>query len=104
MGYRGMTAEQEEARDLRARGLTLSEIASKLGVAKSSVSRWVRDVPVPPRPSGRPWSPDRKPSSLKLAKEAEIARCLEEGMERIGRLNEREFLMVGVALYVGEGA
>src|SRR5437763_131143 len=104
MGYRGKTVEQEEARTLRARGLTLAQIAAKLGVAKSSVSLWVRDVPVPPRPRGRPWSPDRKPSSLHLAKVAEIERLLDDGKERIGTLSEREFLVAGVALYAGEGS
>src|SRR6185295_13808882 len=103
MGCRGKTMEQEQARELRARGLTLAEIAKKLGVAKSSVSLWVRDVPIPPRPKGRPWSPDRKPSSLRVKKLAEIDRLLEDGRERIGRLSEREFLVAGAALYAGEG-
>src|SRR5437879_4832921 len=103
MGYRGKVVEQEEARELRAVGLALNEIAAKLSVAKSSVSLWVRDVPVPPRPKGRPWTPDRKPSSLKVAKEAEIARLLEEGRRRIGHLSDREFLVAGAALYAGEG-
>ena len=97
MGYRGKTVEQEQARELRARGLTMAEIATKLGVAKSSVSLWVRDVPIPPRPRGRPWSPDRKPSSLHLAKVAEIERLLEEGKERIGQLSERDLMIAGVA-------
>src|SRR4051794_32657001 len=104
MGYRGKTVEQEQARELRERGLTLAEIATKLGVAKSSVSLWVRDVPIPARPKGRPWSPDRKPSSLHLAKVAEIERLLQEGRDRIGQLSEREFLVAGAALYAGEGA
>jgi transcriptional regulator with XRE-family HTH domain len=103
MGYRGKTLEQEEARELRAAGLTLVEIATKLGVAKSSVSLWVRDVPVPPRPRGRQWSPDRKPSSLTVAKQAEIERLLAERRERIGRLSEREFLVAGAALYARRG-
>src|SRR5262249_57765337 len=102
MGYRGKTFEQEEARVLRAAGLTLPEIASKLGVAKSSVSLWVRDVPVPPRPRGRPWTPDRRPSSLAVAKQAEIDRLIAEGRERIGGLSEREVLGAGAALSAGD--
>ena len=34
------------ARELRAQGLDYEEIAMELGVAKSSVSLWVRDMPV----------------------------------------------------------
>jgi transposase len=37
------------ARELRARGLDYADIAASLGVAKSSVSLWVRDLPTPPR-------------------------------------------------------
>src|SRR2546429_5663242 len=37
------------ARKLRAQGLDYEEIAGALGVAKSSVSLWVRDLPIPQR-------------------------------------------------------
>jgi transcriptional regulator with XRE-family HTH domain len=45
MGYRGKLEAQEEARLLRAENMTLADIAATLGVSKSSVSVWVRDVP-----------------------------------------------------------
>ena len=35
------------ARELRERGLDYEEIAAALGVSKSSVSLWVRDIPRP---------------------------------------------------------
>src|SRR3984957_14184299 len=38
-----------KARELRAQGLSYNEIAARLGVSKSSVSLWVRDLPRPPR-------------------------------------------------------
>lgn len=44
MGYRGKLVEQEEARRLRALGLTMPEIAAELRVSKGSVSLWTRDV------------------------------------------------------------
>jgi hypothetical protein len=37
------------ARELRRQGLDYDEIVGQLGVAKSSVSLWVRDLPRPPR-------------------------------------------------------
>jgi hypothetical protein len=51
-------AEREEARRLRATGLSVRRIANRLDVSLSSVSVWVRDVPVPvreepPPPPGR---------------------------------------------------
>jgi predicted transcriptional regulator len=40
------TDEQRRARELRAEGRSVKEIERALGVARSSVSRWVRDVPL----------------------------------------------------------
>jgi hypothetical protein len=103
MGYRGKLAEREQARRLRATGLPLAEIAARLGVSRSSVSLWVRDVAFAPRPRvdrGR----RRAPNALQRRKQAEIDRLLAEGRRRVGRLSEREFLVAGVALYAGEGA
>ncbi len=34
---------------------------------------------------------------------AEIERCRQEGSDRIGKLSDREFLVLGLALYAGEG-
>jgi hypothetical protein len=103
MGYRGKVAERQQARQLRRTGLPLAEIAARVGVSKSSVSLWVRDVefdgPVRRRARGR----RRDPNALQRRKQGEIERLLEEGRVRIGRLSEREFLVAGVALYAGEG-
>lgn len=103
MGYRGKLAEQQQARQLRRTGLPLAEIAARLGVSKSSVSLWVREVefvPLPRPPRGR----RRDPNALQRRKRAETDRLVEEGLARIGRLSEREFLVAGVALYAGEGS
>jgi hypothetical protein len=103
MGYRGKLVERRQARQLRRTGLPLAEIAARVGVSKSSVSLWVRDVefdtPVVRPPRGR----RRDPNALQRRKQGEIERLLEEGRARIGRLSEREFLVAGVALYAGEG-
>jgi len=50
VGYRGKVEEHARARELRAQGLTLLDIATELGVSKSSVSVWVRDVEFTPSP------------------------------------------------------
>ncbi len=102
MGYRGKTAEQEQARALRAHSWTLQEIADELGVAKSSVSLWVRDVDFVPKP--RQPGLHRAPHPWKVRKEAEITEMLEEGRRRIGVMSDRDFFIAGIALYAGEGA
>ncbi len=105
MGYRGKTREREEARALRAAGLTMPAIAERLGVSRSSVSLWTRDVPVDPvTPRSRAGPRRREPNALQRRKAAEIERLQAEGRVRIGRLSDREFLVAGAALYAGEGA
>lgn len=102
MGYRGKVAEQARARDLRAEGRTLDDIAAELGVAKSSVSLWVRDVPFTPSP--RRGAQRRAPNALQRRKQAEIEEAEIEGIARIGELSDHAFLVAGAALYAGEGS
>src|SRR4051812_48651455 len=102
MGYRGKVEQQEKARLLRAEGRTLLDIAQTLGVAKSSVSLWVRDVEFQVQP--RRASAPRRPHPQHLAKLAEIEECDRKGAERIDRLSDDAFLAAGAALYAGEGS
>lgn len=102
MGYRGKVELQEKARIMRAESRTLLDIATTLGVSKSSVSVWVRDVPIVPGP--RQPSVNRRPHPQHLAKLAQIADCNAAGIERIGVMSEEAFLAAGAALYAGEGA
>ena len=101
MDYRGKVEEQEQARVLRASGNTLAAIAEELGVAKSSVSLWVRDVPFTPSP--RRHGPHRRPHPQHEAKLREIDEMNSWGLAQIGTLSEEAFLVAGVALYAGEG-
>ena len=104
MGYRGKVAEQERARELRALAWTLSDIAAELGVAKSSVSLWVRNVEFEPRERSLSAARFRGANVLQRRKAAEIAALLDEGRARIGRLSERDLLIAGAALHAAEGA
>src|SRR5438552_7925034 len=103
MGYLGKVELREKARLMRAESRTLQDIASTLGVSKSSVSLWVRDVAFEPRSRRQP-SADRRPHPQHVAKLAEIADCNLAGAERMGEMSEDAFLAAGVALYAGEGA
>jgi hypothetical protein len=101
VGYRGKVHEQERARELRLQAWTVADIASALNVSKSSVSLWVRDIPIEIR---RHVIVDRRPNALQRMKLAEIEECNAFGIERIGVLGDDAFLAAGVALYAGEGA
>ena len=102
MGYRGKTEAQAQARALRSEGLTLADIAGRLGVSKSSVSLWVRDVPFTASP--RRTGPQQRPNRLRDRRLAEIAELDAAGIDRIGTLSADAFLVAGVALYAGEGS
>jgi|HigsolmetaAR201D_1030396.scaffolds.fasta_scaffold09725_3 transcriptional regulator with XRE-family HTH domain len=103
MGYGGKLAEQQRARELRAQAWTLAEIAAELGVSKASVSTWVRDVEFTPRPRNRGLGVSA-PHPAHLAKVAEVEKCMIDGIARIGVLSQRELLVLGLALYAGEGS
>ena len=102
MGYRGKLAERARARELRADAWTLADIAAELGVAKSSVSLWVRDVDFQPGP--RRTARRRGPNVLQRRKADEIERLRADGRARLGDLSDQAFLAAGAALYAGEGS
>lgn len=102
MGYRGKRAEQVPARDLRAMAWSLDEIAAELGVSKSSVSLWVRDVEFQPGP--RRKARRRGPNALQRRKGQKIEDLRLAGVTRLGSLSKQAFLAAGAALYAGEGA
>lgn len=103
MGYRGKVVERARARELRAAGWALQDIAAELGVSRSSVSVWVRDVSFTPRPRRR-TARVRAPNALQRAKQAEIEAMNRLGLACLGALDDHGFLAAGAALYAGEGA
>ena len=103
MGYGGKFVERERARELRARSWTLQEIATELGVAKGSVSMWVRDVEFTPKPRNRGHAAHR-PHPLHVKKLEEIERCRLEADELVAQLTPRDVRMFVLGLYAGEGS
>jgi hypothetical protein len=103
MGYRGRVEDRAQARALRADAWTLAEIAAELGVARSTVSLWVRDVAFVPRPRNR-GAPSQRVHPQRAARLAQVEELRALGIARIGELSRKEHLVAGVALYAGEGA
>jgi hypothetical protein len=98
------------ARELREQGLDYDRIAATLGVAKSSVSLWVRDIPRPERLS---YEECRKRGAEGVrrywAKERPIREAQREAVRaaaaaEIGPLTDREILIAGAIAYWCEGA
>lgn len=99
-----------QARQLREKGLDYEEIAGALGVSKSSVSLWVRDMPRPARLSyeetrkrcaegaRRYWAAERP------AREAKRETARAAAAAQIGQLSQRELLIAGAIAYWCEGS
>lgn len=114
MGYRGKVELQNQARDLRARGWTLTEICEEVGCSKASASLWCRDVELDDEVleqrrlarflAGNEGARKRGPNKLQLRKAAKIVELQAAGLRRIGQLTDRDLLIAGLALYAGEGA
>lgn len=101
-----------KARKLRKRGVSVRKIAQVLGVSKSTVSLWVRDIiltieqleslqnsRIKGSEKGRLMGAFvQKERRLKLIEDSKL-----KGIELLSNLTEREFLITGLALYWGEG-
>lgn len=103
MGYGGKYVERERARELRARSWTLQDIATELGVAKGSVSVWVRDVEFTPKPRNR-GHPGHQPHPLRVKKLAEIEQCRAEAEAEYSHMSVDQLDSFALGLYAGEGA
>jgi hypothetical protein len=98
-----------KACELRLRGLDYDDIVTQLGVSKSSVSLWVRDLPRPPRvvPEERAkrtseqmrryWATERRARAARRAAASAAAAA------SIGDLTDREILLAGALAYWCEG-
>jgi transposase len=99
-----------KARLLREQGYDYNRIAAELGVSKSSVSLWVRDLPWPDRLSyeecrkraaegvQRYWAAERR------VREAQREATRATAAAEIGTLTKRELLIAGAIAYWCEGA
>ncbi|MFJ2110974.1 hypothetical protein ACIOEX_03440 [Streptomyces sp. NPDC087850] len=96
-----------KARELRLKGLTYDQIQLELGCSKSSISRWVRDLPKPARrePKEQAELAARKRWDHELAvRDEERQRTKAGAAAEIGTMSDRDLLLLGVGLYWSEGA
>jgi len=98
------------ARKLREQGLAYHQIAAELGVSKSTVSLWVRDLP---RPPGLSYEECRRRSAEGVRKywaaerprrEAKRQAVTDVAAESVGPLTDREILIAGAIAYWCEGS
>lgn len=93
---------------MRIEGQTYDEIAARLGVSKSSVSLWTRDLAHPP---ARADGVDARFEGLQRYFEAQRARSALERAQQVsaaaamvGPVSDRELLIAGTVAYWAEGS
>lgn len=102
-----------KARKLRQQGFGVKEIARTISIPQSTVSKWVRDIIL----TLEQWEQLQKRSlkgaekgrllgafSQKRRRLAKIEKYINDGKSKLATLNEREFLIAGLAIYWGEGS
>jgi transcriptional regulator with XRE-family HTH domain len=100
------TVEQRRARDLRAEGQSIKEIARCLSVSPSSVSTWVRDVELGAEQRRRLIDRVRLGPVVSGERKAAAARLIRRGYQDEGRRLVRErdaSYAAGCMLYWAEG-
>ena len=106
------SAEKYKAVALRKQGKSIKDIAYALQVSKSSASIWCRDISLTPLQIDRLHSKMvggnylgsmRGALANKKKREAKIKQCIMDGKKAMGVLSQRDFLMVGLGLHLGEG-
>ncbi|MFI9026422.1 hypothetical protein [Streptomyces sp. NPDC053560] len=95
------------ARELRTQGMTYDQIQLELGCSKSSISLWVRDLPKPERraPGEQAKLASQKRWEHELAvRDVERQKTKAAARDEVGRLSDRELLLIGAGLYWAEGS
>lgn len=96
-----------KALQLRKEGWSYNIISQKLGVSKSTLSHWLREVPYNPNEEvqRRISEGPAKSAILSHAKKLELIFTTKaKAALEIGRLTKRDLWMLGLGLYIGEGS
>lgn len=101
--------ERKQVLSLRKRGMTYSEILKEVQVSKSTISLWLRDAKLS-NPQQQKLTERKRAAQLRgglRKKEIRIdksSKIFERCLSEIGSLSNREFLLIGAALYWAEGS
>ncbi len=102
--------ERDRARALRAEGMAMNEIVTRLGVSKASVSVWTRDIVLTEKQRMHLNKRGFSVSAIEKRRVNRIANTkkrhrtiIDAAKQGIPTLSKHELLLVGSALYWGEG-
>lgn len=102
-----MRIEKQLAVKLRGKGMSYGLISEQLGVSKSTLSNWLKDLPYTPN--------EQVLSRIKCGQGTyglrrrqmridEISRLKAQGISEVGKVSKRDLWMIGLGLWIGEGS
>ena len=101
--------EKQRARELRRQGWSYNDILKEVGVSKSTLSLWLRDIPLTEEQiaalackfrAGR----ERFIHKMRVRRDTRWADYHREAEEEYAALSKDPEFMFGLALYIGEGS
>ncbi len=98
---------KNEAVKLRKEGNSYAFISAKLSVAKSTLSEWLKGVPFMPNDLFKNNILENNRHVVEISridKANSVRAAIDYAKEQVGTLNDREFFMFGLGIYLGEGS
>jgi len=98
---------KNKAIELRKKGYSYGLILKEIKISKSTLSSWLKEIPY--EPNAEVWARIKtgplKSGRIKHNKRVrDIADIKNEARDELGKLSKRDLWMIGLGLYMGEGA
>ena len=97
---------KEKAKNYRAEGYSYGMISEKLGLSKSTLSGWLKNIPYKPSEKAIARIGVGRTKSAQIKHKQKIDNILEmENSAKIelGKISKRDLWLLGIGLYLGEG-
>ncbi len=105
------TVEKTRARALRKKGYSINQIVKEAGFTKSSVSLWVRDIVLTKAQKKKLSEKGRSVESVERRRiirlfneQAKRQIVFDEAKKDYSSISQEELKLIGIILYLGEGA
>jgi lambda repressor-like predicted transcriptional regulator len=98
---------KEKAIYYRERGYSYSMISKRIGLAKSTLSSWLKDVPYKPNKivlKRIQWAPSKSAEKSHKKKVLNIITERNIAKKELGKISKRDLWLLGIGLYLGEGS
>ncbi len=102
-----MNTLRHEAEILRDKGYSYNMITEELGIARSTMSYWFRNRPFTPNKKVLQriqYGPIKAGTTKHNTRVKEVAELRSTGIAEVGSLSKRDLWMLGIGIYIGEGA